>query len=72
MRKAADNTTSNHNAMPRLTASASLTAFLALALTLAAAFFPSDTLAQGGPPPGGIIYYGEATIDGEPVHALAK
>ena len=67
MRKAADNATSNDNAMPRLTASASLTAFLALVLTLAAAIFPSDTLAQGGPPPGGIIYYGEATVDGEPV-----
>ena len=68
MRKASDNTTLNDNAMPRLTASVSLAAFLALALTLAAAIFPSDTLlAQGGPPPGGIIYYGQATVGGEPV-----
>lgn len=69
MRKAADNTTSNdNNAMPRLMASMSLTAFLALILTLAAAIFPSDTLAQGGgPPPGGIVYYGEATVGGAPV-----
>ena len=47
---------SNDNAMPRLTSLAPLTAFLALVLTLAAAIFPSETFAQGGPP-GGIIYY---------------
>lgn len=67
MREAADNTASNDNAMPRLTTFASLTAFLALILTLAAAIFPSDTFAQGGPPPGGIIYYGNASVNGEPV-----
>lgn len=67
MRKAADNTTSNHNATPRSAAFASMTAFLALVLTLAVAILPSDTFAQGGPPPGGIIYYGNATVDGEPV-----
>ncbi len=67
MREAADNTTSNSDIMPRLTTFASLSVFLALVLTLAAAFFPLDTFAQGGPPPGGIIYYGEATVDGEPV-----
>ena len=67
MRKAADNTASNYIASPRLTAFASLSAFLALILTLAIATFPSDTFAQGGIPPGGIIYYGNATVDGEPV-----
>ena len=66
MREAADNTTSNSDIMPRLTTFASLSTFLALVLTLAAAFFPSDTLAQGLPP-GGIAYYGDATVDGEPV-----
>ena len=67
MRKAADNTTSNHNATPRSAAFASMTAFLALVLTLAVTILPSDTFAQGGLPPGGITYYGNATIDGEPV-----
>lgn len=67
MRKAADNMTSNDNAMPRLTAFAALTTFLALVLALAVAIYPSDIFAQGGPPPGGIIYYGEAIADGEPV-----
>ena len=66
MRKASDNTASNDNAMPRLTTFASLTAFLALVLTLAAAIFPAETFAQGGPPPAGIIYYGKATVGGEP------
>ena len=66
MRKAADNTASNDNGIPRLTPLASLTAFLALVLILAAAVFPSDTFAQGLPP-GGITYYGDATVDGEPV-----
>ncbi len=67
MKKASDNTASNHIATPRLTAFASLTAFLALAVTLATAVFPSDTLAQGGPPPGGITYFGTSTVDGIPV-----
>lgn len=62
MRIAADNTSSNDNAMPRLT----VFAFLVLVLTLGAAIFPSDTFAQGGPPPGGIIYYGNASVNGEP------
>ena len=53
--------------MLSLTAFASLAAFLALALTLAVAVFPSDTFAQGGPPPGGITYFGIATVNGEPV-----
>ncbi len=66
MREAADNTTSNSDIMPRLTTFASLSVFLALVLTLAATFFPSETFAQGGPPPGGIIYYGNVTVDGEP------
>ena len=66
MRKASDNTVSNDNAMPRLTTFASLTAFLALVLTLVAAIFPAETFAQGGPPPAGIIYYGKATVGGEP------
>ena len=73
MRKASDNTSSNDNAMPRLTAFASLTIFLALVLTLAAAAFPTETFAQGGPPPGGIVYYGNASVNGEPVqdgHAI--
>ena len=63
MREEADNTTLNNNVMPRLTAFA----FLALILTLAVAIFPSHTLAQGGIPPGGITYFGNATVDGEPV-----
>ena len=66
MRKAADNTVSNDNAIPRLTLLASLTAFLALVLILAVSIFPSETFAQGGPPPGGIIYYGNATVSGAP------
>ena len=67
MRKAADNTSSNDNVMSRLMTLASLTTFLILVLTLAAAIFPSATLAQGGIPPGGIIYYGDANANGEPV-----
>ena len=66
MRKASDNTVSNDKAMPRLTTFTSLTAFLALALILAAAIFPADTFAQGGPPPGGIIYYGNVSVNGAP------
>lgn len=67
MRKASDNTSSNDNAMPRSTAFVSLIAFLALVLTLATAIFPAEIFAQGGPPPGGIIYYGNATVSGDPV-----
>ena len=63
MRKAANNVASNDNAMSRLTTFV----FLALVLTLAVATFPSETFAQGGPPPGGIIYYGNATVSGVPV-----
>ncbi len=59
-------TSSNDNAMPRLTTFVSLTAFLALVLTLAATTFPAEAFAQSGPPPAGIIYYGEATVGGEP------
>ena len=67
MRKSADNTASNDNAMLRLTTFASLTTFLVLILTLAVAIFPSNTFAQGGPPPGGIIYFGDAIVGGVPV-----
>ncbi len=52
--------------MPRVAAFASLIAFIALVLTLAAVIFPVDIFAQGLPP-GGITYYGDATVDGEPV-----
>ena len=50
----------------RISLIASGLAFLILAATLALALFPEGAFAQGGPPPGGIIYYGEATVDGEP------
>ncbi|MYA62634.1 MAG: hypothetical protein F4X94_08700, partial [Dehalococcoidia bacterium] len=66
MRKAADNTTSSDNVMPRLTTFAFLAALLSMVLALAAAIFPSETFAQGGPPPGGIIYFGSASVNGEP------
>ena len=66
MRKAADNTASNDNAIPRLTSLAALTTFLALVLTLAVAVFPSETFAQGGPP-GVMTYFGTATVNGVPV-----
>ena len=51
----------------RISLVASGLAFLILAVALAVSFFPEGSFAQGGPPPGGIIYYGEATVDGEPV-----
>ena len=62
MRRAADSTASNNNPKLRLKAFA----FLALILTLAAPIFPLDTFAQGGPPPGGIIYYGSVSVNEEP------
>ena len=55
---------SNDNVLTRF---APVAAFLALALTLAATVFPSEVFSQGGLPPGGIIYFGSATVNGEPV-----
>ncbi len=49
--------------MPRL----ATFAFLAMVLALSVSIFPSETFAQGGPPPGGIIYFGSASVNGEPV-----
>ncbi len=64
MKKTSDSIPFNAGAASRIMA---LSVFLALTLIMAATVFPVGIFAQGGLPPGGIIYYGSATANGEPI-----
>ena len=55
------------NGKQRLSHLISPVVLLVLGFLLAVSLFPAATFAQGGPPLGGIIYFGSASVNGEPV-----